>query len=363
VTTSPARALPASVASVAARVDRRLEVLLDGEVSRWAGVDPDLDAPLRSLRQHVLSGGKRLRPAFCYWSYLGAGGDATERSAIDAGAALEMLHTAALMHDDVIDGSSRRHGIDTVHTDYADRHRGGSWAGRPEHFGEGVAIIIGDLALVYSDRLMLGAGPTARAVFDEMRLEVNIGQYLDILGAAQGVGLPDSSAVTRAQRICQYKTAKYTVERPLHLGAALAAPDRLDELAGPLSAFGLPLGEAFQLRDDLLGVFGDPEVTGKPVGDDLREGKPTLLASLAARAESAAGGALFKTRFGAADLEEPDIAALQQVIEGTGARAAVENAIVELVATATSALDALPLRAEAIAALSELATFVAGRDH
>jgi geranylgeranyl diphosphate synthase type I len=343
-------------------VDRRLEVLLDGEISRWAEVDPDLGDPLRSLRQHLLSGGKRLRPAFCYWSYLGAGGDASDPSVIDAGAALEMLHTAALMHDDVIDSSLRRHGIDTVHTDYAARHRVGSWAGRPERFGQGVAIILGDLALVYSDRLMLGAGKAAKAVFDEMRLEVNIGQYLDILGAAQGVGLPGSAAVARAQRICQYKTAKYTVERPLHLGAALAAPDRLDDLAGPLSEFGLPLGEAFQLRDDLLGVFGDPGVTGKPVGDDLREGKPTLLASLAARAESGAGGDLFETRFGAPDLEASEIARLQAVIEATGARAEVENAITMLVSTATSALQALPLRREAIDALGELTAFVAGRD-
>jgi geranylgeranyl diphosphate synthase type I len=362
VTVIPGPALPVAVSSVAPRVDRRLESLLDEEIARWAGVDPDLAAPLQSLRRHLLSGGKRLRPAFCYWSYLGAGGDASDPAVIDAGAALEMLHTAALMHDDVIDGSPRRHGIDTVHTDYAARHREGSWSGRPDHFGEAVAIIVGDLALVYSDRLMLDTQTAAKAVFDEMRLEVNIGQYLDILGAAQGVGLPGSAAVARARRICQYKTAKYTVERPLHLGAALAAPDRLDELAGPLSEFGLPLGEAFQLRDDLLGVFGDPGVTGKPVGDDLREGKPTLLASLAARAESEAGGDLFETRFGAPDLEETEIARLQELIEGTGARAEVEGAITRLVATATSALEVLPLRREAIIALGDLAAFVAGRD-
>jgi geranylgeranyl diphosphate synthase, type I len=362
VTVGPAPALPLSVTSVASRVNRRLEVLLDEEIGRWADVDPDLAAPLRSLRLHLLSGGKRLRPAFCYWSYVGAGGDPSNPAVVDAGAALEMLHTAALMHDDIIDGSLRRHGIDTVHTDYAARHRTGSWSGHPERFGEAVAIILGDLALVYSDRLMLGAGTQAEAVFDEMRLEVNIGQYLDILGAAQGVGLPGSAAVDRARRICQYKTAKYTVERPLHLGAALAAPERLDELAGPLSGFGLPLGEAFQLRDDLLGVFGDPGVTGKPVGDDLREGKPTLLASLAARAESDAGGDTFETRFGAPDLQQAEIARLQELIEWSGARAEVESTISRLVETATTALESLPLRADAITALGELAAFVAGRD-
>jgi geranylgeranyl diphosphate synthase, type I len=363
VTRAPVQALPTSVAAVASLVGDRLAALLDGEVAKWAKVEPDLGAALMTLRKHVVYGGKRLRPAFCYWSFIGAGGPASDTSVIDAGAALEMLHTAALMHDDVIDGSLRRHGMDTVHADYAARHHDHGWIGQPARFGEGVAILLGDLALVYSGQLLAAAPLPARAVFDEMRLEVNIGQYLDVLGAAQGVQLPDSTAVARAHLICRYKTAKYTVERPLHLGAALAAPDRLPELAAPLSAFGLPLGEAFQLRDDLLGVFGDPLVTGKPVGDDLREGKPTLLASLAARAESAGGGRLFQSRFGAADLTESDIVRMQRVIESTGARAQVEDTIATLVGTAMEALNRVPLRPDAISALEELATFVAGRDH
>ncbi len=171
-----------------------------------------------------------------------------------------MLHTAALVHDDVIDGSDRRHGAETVHVQQAGQHRARAWRGSPERFGAGAAIVLGDLALVYSGRLLAGSPAAAIAVFDEMRLEVNVGQYLDILGAAQGVDLPGEAAVNRARRICRYKTAKYTVERPLHLGAALASPASLADLAGPLSRFGLPLGEAFQLRDDLLGVFGDTAV-------------------------------------------------------------------------------------------------------
>ncbi len=216
---------------------------------------------MTTLRSAVLGGGKRLRPAFCYWSFVGAGGDPAAPLVLDAGAALEMLHAAALSHDDVIDGSDRRHGTDTVHVAYEARHREGAWRGDRARFGMGVAILLGDLALAYSDRLLAGAPPAARAVFDEVRIEVNVGQYLDILGAAERVGaapLSIEAAVDRARRICHYKTAKYTVERPLHLGAALAAPARAGELAGPLSAFGLPLGEAFQLRDDLLDLYGDP---------------------------------------------------------------------------------------------------------
>ncbi len=212
------------------------------------------------------------------------------------------------------------------------------------------------------------------AVFDEVRIEVNIGQYLDVLGAAEGLrgtGGPAppsgdgaaSATVARARRICRYKTAKYTVERPLHLGAALAAGDRLAELSGPLSAFGLPLGEAFQLRDDLLGVFGDPSVTGKPVGDDLREGKPTLLASLAYARATGNAARVLEAHLGDPGLSESDVLELRGIIEATGARQQVEATIDHLAATAEEALAALPLLPVAQEALGALAAFATGRDH
>ncbi len=355
--------LPASVSEVAVLVDRRLEEMFETEQTRWAEVDPDLIAPLNALRGCTMSGGKRLRPAFCYWAFVGCGGAPDEPAVVDAGAALEMLHTAALVHDDVIDRSDRRHGTETVHVQQAARHVAGGWKGGSQQFGAGVAILLGDLALVYSDRLLAGSTDAAAAVFDEMRLEVNFGQYLDVLGSAQGVDVAGELAVTRARRICRYKTAKYTVERPLHLGAALAAPGKLADVAGPLSQFGLPLGEAFQLRDDLLGVFGDPVTTGKPVGDDLRDGKPTLLASLAASRATGAAGRMMADRFGASDLDASEVAALQEVIETTGARREVETAVRFLIDTALEALDGLPLSAPAVVALREIADFVAGRDH
>ena len=342
---------------VAERVEDRLRAELDSEGRRWAEVDPDLAAPFAALRDYALGGGKRVRPAFCYWAFVGAGGDPDDPSVVDAGAALEMLHTAALVHDDIIDCSDVRHGAATVHRTFAALHRDHGWSGSPARFGEGAAILVGDLALVQSSRLMGGAPLAAVSVFEEMRLEVNVGQYLDILGEAVGVGSSGPEAVERARRICRYKTAKYTIERPLHLGAALAAPDRLVELAGPLSDFGLPLGEAFQLKDDLLGVFGDPAVTGKPVGDDLKAGKPTLLASLAAQRHPG-----FGRRFGAPDLKDEEVEDLQRMIEATGARSEVEGAVAELVARSEAALELLPLRSEATVALGELARYVAGRD-
>jgi len=285
-------AAPGHLAGVAALVDDRLERLFAAEHARWGGVDPDLQPPLSALARFCRDGGKRLRPAFCYWTFVGAGGDPGHGRLADVCAALELLHAFALIHDDVMDGSTMRRNHETVHVRFADVHRAGGWRGEARRFGEGVAVLLGDLAFVYADQLMERIPADAAAVYTELRLELTMGQYLDLLGAARG-----EVDETVARRIASYKSAKYTVERPLHLGAALAG--RLDDLAAPLSAVGLPLGEAFQLRDDLLGVFGEQAVTGKPVGDDLREGKPTPLLALATarvRAEGEPGAAAVLAR-------------------------------------------------------------------
>jgi geranylgeranyl diphosphate synthase type I len=275
----------------------------------------------------------------------------------DAGAALELLHTCALIHDDVIDGSARRHGRDTIHIDYEARHALANWRGEGRRFGEGVAILVGDLAFVYADAFLMGAPIAARAIFTELRLEVNVGQYLDLIGTARADVSPEA-----ARRICQYKSGKYTIERPLHLGAALLGDDTLARLTEPLSAYGSPLGEAFQLKDDLLDAFGDPAVTGKPVGSDLREGKPTYLLALARRAAKGPALRLLTERYGAPDLTDGEVAQLQSILVDTGARAGTERLVEELVDDAIVAAANAPLTMEARAALGDLAHFVAGRD-
>jgi geranylgeranyl diphosphate synthase type I len=347
-------AAPTSLAVVGDRVARRVTGLLDAEVERWTHVDPALREPLVALRDLIGAGGKRLRPAFCHWAYVGAGGDATSQTIVDAGAALELLHTFALVHDDVMDGSDRRRGLPSIHHDFVLRHRDRAWNGEARRFGEGVAILVGDFAFVYSDVLFPRTSHDARRVFDDLRVELSVGQYLDLVGTAGG-----SRDADAARRIERYKSGKYTVERPLHLGAALAG--RLDELAEPLSRFGLPLGEAFQLRDDLLGVFGDPDVTGKPVGDDLREGKLTpLVAAAAARARGADARVL--ARLGDESMRDEDVAAIQSVLVATGARDEIEETIERLVDDALRALADVPVTSEARHALEQLGTFVAWRD-
>jgi geranylgeranyl diphosphate synthase type I len=358
---SPDRArpgVPAFLPDLIRRVDARITEVLAADTARWAAVDPDLGEPLDSLRRLVLAGGKRLRPAFCFLAFVGVGGEPDDHRIIDAGAALELLHTCAVIHDDVIDASERRHGTDTLHVEFARRHHLAGWHGDGRRFGEGAAILAGDLAFVYADMLLPNVSGAARELFNQLRLEVNIGQYLDLVGTARQDASPDA-----ASRICEYKSAKYTVERPLHLGAALAAPERLVELMGPFSRYGLPLGQAFQLKDDVLGAFGDPTLTGKPVGEDLREGKPTLLYALARKAAVGVGAELLTERFGAPDLTPSEVAAMQAVFEESGARARVEGTIRALVETSRAEANALPISERARRELIELAEFVAGREY
>ena len=346
--------VPPSLAVVAPPVEARIDGLLEAEAARWGLVDPELLPPLEALRRFILDGGKRLRPAFCHWAFVGAGGDPADPAVVDAGAALELLHAFALLHDDVMDGSHLRRGHACVHVDFTARHVAGGWRGEARRFGEGVAILVGDLAFVYADLLMISAPPAATEVFNELRIELNIGQALDLIGTAEA-----RRDRPMARRIACYKSGKYTVERPLHLGAALMG--RMGDLAEPLSAYGLPLGEAFQMRDDILGTFGDPAVTGKPVGEDLREGKPTPLLSITTDRAGAAGRPLLD-RVGAPDLGDDEVAAIQALMVETGARAETERLVDQLAADAVAALDGAPLTAEARVALTELAAFVARRD-
>ena len=346
---------PSSLGEIAKRVDARIEEVLDGEIERWAAIDDALLEPLQSLREFVLAGGKRLRPAFCLWAFVGAGGDVDDPCVIDAGAGLELLHTFALIHDDVMDNSKRRRGNATVHVQFEDAHHERTWRGETRRFGEGAAILIGDLAFVYADQMLRGAPAAAIDVFNELRLEVNVGQYLDLVGTVRG-----DVSVDLARTICRYKSGKYTVERPLHLGAALAG--RFDDLAGPLTAYGDPLGEAFQLRDDLLGTFGNEDLTGKPVGEDLREGKPTWMFALARDAAVDGDAELLAQRYGAPDLSPDEVVAIQSIFERTGARAAAERQVEALVDAALAALAVTPITGDARDELDALARFVAERD-
>lgn len=346
---------PPSLLRIAGLVEHRLGEILHAEESLWSEFDEDLASPVGEIARLIDAGGKRLRPAFCHWGYVGAGGRAESREVIDAGAALELLHAFALFHDDIMDGSSSRRGEPVTHEVFAAEHRGDGGSGESRRYGEGIAILVGDLAFVYSDRLLDGIPDVARAIWHELRIELNIGQLLDLMGSAH-----HERRRFKAERICRYKSGKYTIERPLHLGALMAAPDRADELVPALSAYGLPLGDAFQMRDDVMGAFGSTDLTGKPVGDDLREGKPTPLLALAIEMSSDRERKVLDV-VGRRTLDDAGVSEVQEVIVATGALDEMERTITRLATEAVSAIERAPITDDARRELVVLADFVSRR--
>jgi len=337
---------------------------LDCQEATLTAMDPAL-SPLVGEVRAMVSGGKRLRPAFAYWGWRGAlaGAQADredEAAVLRAVAALEFLHASALVHDDVMDAAQTRRGRPATHVGFAARHVAQGLAGSPDGFGTGAAILVGDLALVWSDELLgcSGLSPAAlaraREVWDHMRAEVMSGQYLDLLRAAGG--LPGAHG---ALTVARYKSAGYTVQRPLQLGAAVAGAR--PEVRDSYSRTGLALGEAFQLRDDVLGVFGDPAVTGKSADDDLREGKRTLLVELAEERADRAGRRLLRDALGNPAAGPAEFDALRRLFESTGALARVELRIAEGTAVARATIADAPIAEDARAALDALAVAATSR--
>src|SRR4051794_13164380 len=342
-------------------VRSELTAFLDERTVDAAAIDPVFAEATRSLARFVLDGGKRVRPTFAWWGWRGAGRDPDDAAApavVRAISALELLQACALIHDDLMDASATRRGRPTVHVEFARRHADAGWRGMPTRFGAAAAILLGDLALAWADDLLRGAGLPADALtrsarpWQAMRTEVLGGQFLDVLFQATG----DASS-RAALQIDRFKTAAYTVERPLHLGAAIAGAG--PDLVAAYRRFGADIGVAFQLRDDLLGVFGDPAVTGKPAGDDLREGKRTLLLALAIeRAEqrgSTAAVAEIEEAVGDPELDDARLDRVRDLLDDLGAVQAVEQRIAALTGSALDALGAGSVVEPAASRLADLA--------
>jgi geranylgeranyl diphosphate synthase, type I len=357
------RPTPANATWLVDAVEEALRRFFATRRETVGNMGPVVIEAIEALQNFVLRGGKRTRPAFAWTGWLGAGGDPDGPHApavLRACAALELVQACALIHDDIIDSSRTRRGFPTVHVAFEDEHRSRGWGGDAGHFGVSVGILIGDMALAWADDMVAGArlDPAARArftpVWAAMRTEVLGGQLLDIHGEAES-----DDSVESAMRINRYKTAAYTIERPLHLGAALADAD--PALITAYREFGTDIGLAFQLRDDLLGVFGDPAVTGKPSGDDLREGKRTVLIAEALRRADAADPAaatLIRTRIGT-DLTPDDVTRLREVITDLGAVDDVERRIADLTdrgLAALAACSATPAAKERLEAMAVAAT-------
>ncbi|WP_435858612.1 polyprenyl synthetase family protein [Streptomyces varsoviensis] len=346
---------PDLAATTIERVDAVLARFLERKSASAAAQRLPAEAT-EALTGLLAAGGKRLRPVLCVTGWHAAAGQQrASQPVLQVAAALEMFHAFCLIHDDVMDHSPTRRGRPTLHRALADRHAAARPRRSADQFGDAAAILIGDLALSWSDELIHTAGLPPRQLtavlplLDAMRAEIMYGQYLDVAATGQATG-----DVDQALTVIRYKTAKYTVERPLHIGAALA--QGTTRLADTLSAYALPLGEAFQLRDDLLGVFGVPGQTGKSRLDDLREGKHTVLIALALRDAPAQHTDVLRSLLGRPDLTEAQAVRVRTILTRTGARTRVEDMIARRRAHVLRLLAApAPIHPSAVPTLRRLA--------
>lgn len=347
------------------RVDDHLDEVVENLIHTWrvelqdpAPVDILLDHDLPELvRSLAAAGGKRIRPTMCFWGWVAAGGRAREVGAADVvqvGSALELLHIFALIHDDVMDESASRRGQPSVHTLVAQLHLHSGARGDARRFGESIAVLVGDLAHAEADHLVTSLPEPMRRLWRLLVIELVQGQSRDLTGSAAG-----RRDLTHARHVANMKSGSYTVLRPLQLGAAAAGAGA--EVDDVFRVYGREIGEAFALRDDLLGVWGDPQSTGKPAGDDLLSGKPTVILSLANdRLRGAARSVLAKV--GTPDLSPADVAYLQDALRASGVVDAVEGRIGTHVHAAVAALDPDLLDPAGVAGLTQMAHRIAWRD-
>ncbi len=322
----------------------------------------ELEPVTNALKNFLLDGGKRFRPLFAYVGYLASGG-AENNAVVKAVSSLELLHACALIHDDVMDGSDTRRNAPAIHKVFESMHLNENLSGDSKTFGLSSAILLGDLALIWSDQMLnqskiaTDARIRSLTIHDEMRVELMAGQYLDVFEQALA-----SKSVERSLKVARYKSGKYSIERPLHFGAAIATESaaKYQEI---FSQFGLPLGEAFQLRDDLLGVFGNPDETGKPAGDDLREGKRTALIAMTTERANPLQLQVIDKYFGKSDLDFAGVAKLREIITNTGAVSDLEKLIIEMTEKAQNSLHSDLISQEHQTLLSDLAIVATQRSY
>ena len=346
-------------------ISQRLDKFVTDQRALTADLGAEAGLLIDSAAASVM-GGKRLRGRFCVAGWRAVAEAAQPASAapapvVTAAAALEVFHAAALVHDDVIDNADTRRGRPAAHRALESAHLDTGWSGDAAAFGRSSAILLGDLLVAWSDDLLEeGLAETAppraaaaRTEYAAMRREVTIGQFLDIAEESAFRTEPDERHAARALRVASLKSARYSVQQPLAIGGALAGADLAQSAA--LAAFGHPLGMAFQLRDDVLGVFGDERETGKPSGGDLREGKRTVLVAYAREALAPPARRIVDELIGDPELDDNQVASLQRTIIDTGALDRVEALIADYAREADRALSGTRLGNAAVGELRDLA--------
>lgn len=340
-------------------INDSLTAFVERENKYLRSIGSELFPVADALKSFLIDSGKRFRPLFAAAGFVGSGG-VLDQASINAVASIELVHVCALIHDDVMDGSDTRRGAPSIHKLFEKLHGDSSLKGSAQQFGVASAILLGDLALVWASKALHESGVAAQSLlralplYDEMRVELMAGQYLDVYEQALA-----SESIDRSLKVARFKSGKYSIERPLHFGASLSSGSNLEAYSG----YGIPLGEAFQLRDDLLGVFGNPEQTGKPAGDDLREGKRTVLIAATLERSTPEVKARINSLLGKPDLSLDEVEELRSTITSSGAADFVESMITDLTNKSLHALETGTITSDAKSFLIHMADVATKRKY
>ncbi len=300
--------------------DKRLEAYFEVKKKEAAVISPEYTDLVQYLSEYILAGGKRIRPFLAYMGYKVSGGNNNEKI-MRLGMALEIFHSFALIHDDIIDFSNLRRNKPTFHIMLQEWHQSKNWRGSSSDFGLGLAVLAGDILSTWSNELVFNLNN--RRVFklyQEMKNEIMIGQAEDIfLSEVKNISDKD-----RIVSVMMRKTSDYTAQKPLILGATLAgARNSQQEFYKNLS---VPLGLAFQLKDDVLGMFGKRREIGKPTDSDIKEGKITLLIYYALKSGKISRDYLLKL-LGNKKVTREQIVEFKNIIKRSGALQRVDSEI------------------------------------
>ncbi len=315
---------------------------------------------LKHIKKITMSGGKRLRPALMYYSYIGVGGK-RKKELLRASISVELIHTFLLIHDDIIDRDDKRHGVMTTHLKYKEMHEKFFWQDNSTHFGTSMAIIIGDMVAALGNQALYSSKFKAeiliKALYKLQKVVANT-----VIGEAKDVLISFKGRATEAEilDVCELKTAKYTIESPLHLGAILGEAD--DNILEKLTKLAIPIGIAFQIQDDILGVFGSEEKIGKPVGSDIAEGKQTILVSEARKKANVKQTAVLKSVLGKEDLTQKEIEKFREIIVETGALDYAKKLAQNYIVEAKKEIIKIKLKKEAEDFLMSIADYMLERE-
>lgn len=342
------------------KVDPEIEKYFEKVIREAENKDDIIAEALRYVRKIILAGGKRLRPAFMYYGYLAAGGREKDKI-IKTSIGIELVHTFLLIHDDIIDKDKKRHGLDTINFRYEKLGKKFFRQINPGHFGNSMAIIFGDMVAALGNQVIFNSDFNPALIVKALhKLQTIISAT--VVGQARDVYMEYRKRTTEKEvlKMYEYKTAKYTIEGPLHLGAILAGAD--DKLLKVFSAYAIPVGIAFQIQDDILGVFGDEKKLGKPVGSDVRQGKYTILV---AKAIEKAGGKqkdIIKNILGKNDLTKNELEIFRNMIIETGALSYAKNMAVKLANQGKRAIEKEKINPEAKEFLTGIAEYMVKRE-